>query len=1150
MIKKRSEKAHEGQTHQVLAPPDPWISPAIDAKKFMIKKRSEKAHEGQTLQTLVSPKSQDPHAIDAPRIRTKKRTKETQEGQTHQALAPPVPRNSPAIDALSFMIKKRSEKAHEDQTFQTLASTKCWSQDRKLRNRSIKSKNGNRNSMNVLHWNAGKSQWIRQLDELNCLILAHQPDLLFVSEAGLYSHNLDFETHVPGYSIISSKTLAAHGYSRMNLLVKEGIIVKVLKNLMHDDIASIWLGVQIPGGRKFKLCGIYREHKILNGQQPNPTEVPAAVDNRWRLFLRQCVAATAGGAEVIITGDVNLDFLKWDTPEIRHSTMVEETKQELETLGFSQQVRGPTRFWPNHTSSLLDQTWTNQPGRLHTVENLPWAASDHNIVRTVVRTKNPPLLQHPTKKRSMKNFNPVHYKQQLANIDWTQLYSIQDVNLANHHFQEKVLQVLDSMAPLKCIQNRRNYRSWVKDATKSLMEARNLARHTASLTKTNQDWNIYKELRNLCSRQVKSDKKEHLDNLYTKYNQEVNTRNTFKLTKELLGWNSPKTPATLKNADGSIITAPLLIANKQVSYFSDKVSNIIRNLPNTNHDPLTTLRNAMNAWNFKNDRTIMKLKKVNSSEVLERIKTMGSSTAYGHDTLDSMAIKTGAQELYIPITYIVNISISTSTFANTWKIARIIPLHKGKHLDKQLTSSYRPISLLPIVSKIVEHCVQKQVLDFMEKSRQFNRNSHAYRRLHSTTTAYLQLTDLVAEYSDKNLITVAMAVDETAAFDCVEFETLKEKLRMYNFHESTITWFDNYLKFRSQYVSIGTKSSNMVQIRRGVPQGSVLSPVLFSIYTNDLPNTIIDVDCQEPVHGGDEYLFGDNCPQCGTIPNYADDATCVVANPTREQNQVQLTRSLEKITSYLNSNHLAINQPKTALLEIMTHQKRSKIGGVPPSLVVKNPDGTDKVINPGRHMRLLGGNLQQNLSWQAHLEVGDKPLLPDLRKKLGALRHLGPGVPRQTRLKLANATIISRILYLLPVWGGAPNTYLNKIQVILNKSARYVNGLSRRSPTQGLMESCQWLDIRRLEKLHSLALMWKILWMKTPLHIHRKITVNEDHTLSTQAARLQTTQASFRWRTISTWNSLPHNIRQIQSLRKFKTAVRRWLKESRHLDPD
>ena len=327
-----------------------------------------------------------------------------------------------------------------------------------------------------------------------------------------------------------------------------------------------------------------------------------------------------------------------------------------------------------------------------------------------------------------------------------------------------------------------------------------------------------------------------------------------------------------------------------------------------------------------------------------------------------------------------------------------------------------------------------------------------------------------------------------------------------------------------------------------------LGPILFSTYTNDLPNTIRVDDCPNQVHVEDEYLFGDNCPKCGTIPNYADDATFVVANPTREQNQVQLSRSLDTITTYLNSNHLSINQPKTALLEIMTHQKRSRIGGVPPSLVVQN--GTNKIITPGRHMRLLGGNLQENLSWQAHLEAGDKPLLPDLRSKLGALRHLGPGVPRQTRLKLANTTIMSRILYLLPIWGGAPNTYLDRVQVILNKTARYVNGLGRRSPTQGLMESCHWLDIRRLEKLHSLTLMWKILWMRTPLHLHRKITVNEDYILSTQVARLQSTQASYRWRTISTWNSLPHNIRQIQSLKKFKTAVRRWLKESRHLDPD
>ena len=225
----------------------------------------------------------------------------------------------------------------------------------------------------------------------------------------------------------------------------------------------------------------------------------------------------------------------------------------------------------------------------------------------------------------------------------------------------------------------------------------------------------------------------------------------------------------------------------------------------------------------------------------------------------------------------------------------------------------------------------------------------------------------------------------------------------------------------------------------------------------------------------------------------------------------------------------------------MTAQKRPRIKGTQPSITVRKPDGTMKDIFPDKHVRLLGGNLQENASWEAHLEKGEKALLPEIRRKLGAIKHLGIQIPKTTKMKLINGFVISRLMYLLPIWGGTPDKFMNRVQTLMNKAARHVNNMGRMSPTEGLIKSCKWLQARNMVKLQSLVLMWKVVWMKSPLSMSRKITIDNDMYLSTTPARLQGTQQSFRWRTVVEWNRLPAEIRDLQSLQTFRRQVRKWL---------
>jgi hypothetical protein len=426
-------------------------------------------------------------------------------------------------------------------------------------------------------------------------------------------------------------------------------------------------------------------------------------------------------------------------------------------------------------------------------------------------------------------------------------------------------------------------------------------------------------------------------------------------------------------------------------------------------------------------------KTVDESQIIKTIDSLKSKSSQGIDKVSSKLLKSVKAELARPLKNIFNQSVQSGVFPDLLKIAKVVPVFKKQ--DNFKLENYRPISILPSVSKVFEKIMHSQIYEHFTNLRLFYISQYGFREKHSTDLAVLELVERLIDAMDQNHIPINIFLDLSKAFDTLDHKILLYKLRHYGFRNNAHSLLNSYLTNRFQYVDFGGEISQQMPLTVGVPQGSILGPLLFIIYINDLVNATSSF---RPII-------------------YADDTTLVATlNSFQNNRDMEINRELSKINDWLKLNKLSLNYSKTKAMVFHTMQRTVNY----PDLYFENHK-----IEFVESFNLLGIILDKHLKWNSHTESISKKLA----KTCGIIGKLKHTIPKSALRHIYNSLVLSYINYGLFIWGHRGK----KIIKLQKKVVRNLTRSNYNAHTSGLFKSLKLLKYSDLCVLHDLKFCYR-----------------------------------------------------------------------------
>lgn len=830
------------------------------------------------------------------------------------------------------------------------------------------------------------------------------------------------------------------------------------------------------------------------------------LEHDWPQFLSNCATIDK---PFVIVGDLNFHL---DKPNDSHTCKFNSC---LEAFGLKQHVHEQTHV-AGHTLDVIitrdnDNIVSNieikDPGLSDSSGKL---LRDHFAVMFNTHADKPPPIKKTVSFRKLKSIDINAFRNDVKSLEILQTdIPISDLDKEIESLNSSLTSLIDKHAPLitKTIVLRPTNQWYNEDLHKEKHLKRKLERKWRK-TKLTIDYELYRNQCALLNKLLK-------DTRIKFYSEKINScgrdqKTLFQVTKTLLG---KKEEIVLPN-----VSSAEELAQQFSDFFINKIDTIRDKISSEPVSKTTTT----NIDDIRDIEELVEFTPVTPAEV-RKIITKSQSKSCELDPIPTWLLKECLDELLPFLTKVINYSMENASVPKSFKSSLIRPLIKKSGLDENTLKNYRPVSNLTFVSKILEKIVDSRLESHLSTKHLHEVNQSAYRKFHSTETALIKVQNDILNSLDNDDATILVMLDLSAAFDTIDHQTLLQRLKQnFGISGKPLKWIHSYLSDRYQTVTIDNKLSKPVKMNYSVPQGSVLGPKFFTMYTKPVGSI-----CTK--HGLNHHYYADD----GQL--YLSFKPKSVADKTEALQRIE--NCLSEIVTWMNINMLKINADKTELI-VFTSQKNEKhVQSVTVNI-------SDENIKQSKNVRNLGAFFDSNMTMEKHISSVCKSCYGQLRQ----IGHIRKYLDTDGTKSLVNSLVTSRMDYCNALLSGVPLKLLNQLQHLQNTAARVISRTSRYDHITPILKELHWLPVPKRVEFKTLVHTFKALhdqspkYLKDLLEIHQpKRTLRSSNSIQLVVPKQRTArfgERSFSSAAPKLWNATPSDIRDSKTVDVFKRSLK------------
>ena len=860
--------------------------------------------------------------------------------------------------------------------------------------------------------------------------------------------------------------------------VSESVLSKRLLQLEDPSLDMVMIEVR-SHNKIVIICTIYRP--------------PNSGVQFWDKFNGCIERALDHTDNFIIVGDINEDQLNPTSRKFKELLMI----NNLVNI-----INEPTRVTP-HSATLIDPiAISNNISVSHScICHTPSVISDHfgELIFIEFETN----VQECFKRQvwNYKRGNYVQLNNLICNYDWSfiQHYPVDE---ACNKFTDIIIDLSKQCIPTHLVTIRPRDKPWYDSEIRKASRQRDRQRKKALQTRSLNDFIIYKQLRNKVNNLKKHAKGAFFENLEMQlHKSKSNNQKAYWKTIKMLIKNESGTNSNIPPLKRPTQSSPTLcISDKEKA---NCLNDFFSSISSINSSGVSLPDNL----HMKTNKTISNIA-FNEQDIIDVLSNLATNKSTGPDGISQKILKETRYSISKPLLLLFKRSFNEGVYPRKWKFARVMPLFKKG--DKTDPSNYRPISLISCVGKVMERVIFKHIYNYLNDNKLLYRLQSGFQPQQSTSYQLIDIYHQLSLSYDKKESSCIVFCDISKAFDRVWHDGLIFKLRQYGIIGKLNIWIKDYLSERHQSVFVGSEQSTEKYISAGVPQGSVLGPLLFLIYVNDMPENINS-----------------------TMRLFADDSSMAICSSNLKTIETALNKDLSSLLSWSRQWLVNFNPNKTEAMFFSSSIKEK------PKLVFDNTQV--KFVDTHKH---LGVTLSSDLKWHEHITS----MIKSASSILNSMRALKFKLKRDT-LNHIYVTYMRPILeYASVVWDGCTDYEKLLIDRLELDAARIVTGLTRSTSTELLLKEIGWLQLSERRKYQKLVMVYKSKNNLLPQFL-MSIFPEQNHLRNTYSLRNQDLYTVLQRRTelfsksfipsaTSLWNSLDPSIRSAQSLTEFKNKLK------------